>query len=247
MRPVFFVLFTLFFHTSFSQITINMERQGGVSVVPCKVNGLKLKFIFDTGASDVSISLTEATFMMKNGYLGRNDILGKANYTDATGSISEGFIINLREIEIAGLKLYNVRASVVTSLNAPLLLGQSAINRLGKIQLDLSANTLTIYQHPNGQGGSTYINSSAQAGGSSVTAESTVINYGKMKWGCPRSENYTFTNYTSNPIYIEGITTSCACIMAYAEQGPIDANGSKIIRIMYNAARQGQFKHKVFV
>jgi hypothetical protein len=32
---------------------ISMNKEGGVYVVPCKVNGLPLKFIFDTGASDV--------------------------------------------------------------------------------------------------------------------------------------------------------------------------------------------------
>ena len=58
--------------------------------------------------------------------------------------ISEGVIINLKEIEIAGLKLYNVKASIVRNNKAPLLLGQSAIGKLGVIQLDLEKNTLTI-------------------------------------------------------------------------------------------------------
>ena len=53
-----------------------MKREGGVSIIPCKVNGLNLNFIFDTGASNVSISLTEASFMLKNGYLEEGDIIG---------------------------------------------------------------------------------------------------------------------------------------------------------------------------
>jgi tetratricopeptide (TPR) repeat protein len=109
------------------------------------VNGLNLKFIFDTGASDVSISMTEATFMLKNDYLSENDILGKSKYQDANGNISEGVNIVLKEIEIGGLKLYNVKASVVTNIKAPLLLGQTAISKLGVVQLDLEANTLTIF------------------------------------------------------------------------------------------------------
>jgi hypothetical protein len=67
-----------------------MEKEGGVFTVPCSVNGLKLKFIFDTGASDVSISKTEAMFMLKNGYLNSDDIVGKQKYIDATGKISVG-------------------------------------------------------------------------------------------------------------------------------------------------------------
>ena len=50
-----------------SQNYVQMNKHGGVYHVPCKVNGLALDFIFDTGASDVSISLSEAAFMLKNG------------------------------------------------------------------------------------------------------------------------------------------------------------------------------------
>ena len=139
----------LFSQGVFSQVTIKMKRENGVSVLPCKVNGLNLKFIFDTGASDVSISMTEATFMLKNDYLLPDDILGKSNYRDANGNISEGVNINLREIEIGGLKLYNVRASVVSNIKAPLLLGQTAISKLGVVQLDLEANTLIILPREN--------------------------------------------------------------------------------------------------
>lgn len=121
-----------------------MKSEGGVSIIPCKVNGLNLNFIFDTGASEVSISLTEATFMLKNGYLDTNDIIGTSKYLDANGDISEGVVINLKEIEIAGLKLSNVRATIIKNMKAPLLLGQTAISKLGNIQIDLSSNTLTI-------------------------------------------------------------------------------------------------------
>jgi clan AA aspartic protease (TIGR02281 family) len=132
------------FNNASSQTVIKMKRDGGISIIPCKVNGLNLNFIFDTGASDVSLSMTEADFMLKNGYLLVSDIIGSNKFSDANGNISEGVIINLKEIEIAGLKLYNVKASIVKNNKAPLLLGQTAIGKLGKIQLDLEQNTLTI-------------------------------------------------------------------------------------------------------
>ena len=145
MKNIFLISFCLILTLSVrSQTVVKMQREGGVSVIPCKVNCLNLSFIFDTGASDVSISLTEAIYMVKNGLLSRSDILGTAKYQNANGQVSEAYVINLREIEFAGLKLYNVRASIVNNLNAPLLLGQSAIARLGQFQLDLDKNTLTI-------------------------------------------------------------------------------------------------------
>ena len=146
MRTISLILFLLLCQSAigFSQTVIQMKKEGGVSVIPCKVNGLKLSFVFDTGAADVSISMTEALFMLKNDYLSKDDILGTNKYGDATGTISEGIVINLKEIDIAGIKLQNVAATIIKNTNAPLLLGQSAISKLGNVQLDLAANTLTI-------------------------------------------------------------------------------------------------------
>lgn len=127
-----------------AQKVIKMERKSNVYYIPCKVNGLNLKFIFDTGASNVSISVTEALFMLKNGYLNKTDLKEVEQYSIANGDIVEGTKINIRLLEIEDLKLYNVEASISHELTAPLLLGQSAISKLGKIQLDPVYNTLTI-------------------------------------------------------------------------------------------------------
>jgi len=125
-----------------AQTTITMEQKGNVYYIPGKVNGLPLKFIFDTGASDVYISLTEALFMLKNGYLNDEDF-GETSYAQvADGSIVEKMEITLREIEIGGIILRNIKASISNSLDAPILLGQSAIQKLGPIQLN--GNKLTI-------------------------------------------------------------------------------------------------------
>lgn len=151
MRNIIFSLLLLmgFPNKGQSQTVIKMKSEGGVSIIPCKVNGLNLNFIFDTGASDVSISLTEASFMLKNGYLDTADIIGTSNYLDANGNINEGVVINLKEIEIAGLKMFNIKASIIKNIKAPLLFGQSAISKLGLIQIDLKSNTITIL---NGKG-----------------------------------------------------------------------------------------------
>lgn len=126
-------------------IVIPMKKnKGGTFTIDCVVNGLKLNFIFDTGASNVSISLTEALFMLKNGYLSKNDLKGTEYYSIANGDIQEGTVLNIRELEFGGQKLRNVRASVIKELGAPLLLGQSAISQLGKIMIDYQNSTLTI-------------------------------------------------------------------------------------------------------
>ena len=123
---------------------IPMYKEGGVYNVKCTINGLPLHFIFDTGASDVSISSLEASFMLKNGYLKHSDIIGSQNYINADGEISEGVVINLVSVEFGGLKLKNVKASVRKSQSAPLLLGQSALSKLGKIEIDNSKNVIRV-------------------------------------------------------------------------------------------------------
>ncbi len=145
MKIFYAMLFSIIVLAKLSaQTIIKMEKANGIFVMPCKVNELPLKFIFDTGASDVSISLTEAMFMLKNGYLKESDLIGTQYYQIANGDIQEGTKIVLRQIEVGKLKLYNVKASVVHSLSAPLLLGQSALSKLGKIEFDYSNNTLKI-------------------------------------------------------------------------------------------------------
>ena len=125
-------------------VEIPFTPAGGITQVSCSINNLPLNFIFDTGASSVSLSMVEANFMMKNGYLKRSDVIGTGNFYDANGDISEGTIINLRQIEFGGLKLDNVRASVVRNQKAPLLLGQSVLGRLGRIEIDNHNKKLII-------------------------------------------------------------------------------------------------------
>jgi clan AA aspartic protease (TIGR02281 family) len=137
-----FLFFTLTF--SFGQKIIKLNKESGVYTLPCEVNGVKMKFIYDTGASQVSISITEAMFLAKNGLLADKDVLGSSSFQDATGNISKGKVINLREINIDGVVLTNIKATVVDNISAPLLLGQNVLARLGRITFDPNSNTLTL-------------------------------------------------------------------------------------------------------
>lgn len=123
---------------------IPFTKEGDVCKVKCAINGLPLHFIFDTGAADVSISSVEATFMAKNDFLSSSDIIGKQNYQIADGNITEGTIINLKDVKLGSLHLNNIKASVVRNQAAPLLLGQSVLSKLGKIEIDNTKKVLRI-------------------------------------------------------------------------------------------------------
>ncbi len=126
-----------------AQTTIKMERDGGIYKIKCKVNGAPMKMYFDTGASSVSISLATALYLHDNDLIDKTDILGKAKTATADGAIVDNMVIRLKDVEIGGMHLKNVEAVVSSSLNAPLLLGQTVISKLGKITLN--GDILTIH------------------------------------------------------------------------------------------------------
>lgn len=121
---------------SIGKTVVKMEKANGVYEIPTEINGIPMRFIFDTGAGIISISVTEATFLYKQGKLSQEDIVGNANFTDANGNVSEGTIIILKTVKLGERVLTNVEASVVHNLRAPLLMGQSALEKFGKISID---------------------------------------------------------------------------------------------------------------
>ena len=149
MKKLFFlVLMLVLVSLCMAQKTIKMESDGGVYKIPCVVNGAKMKMIFDTGASTVSLSMSIANFLYENDYISKEDIIGKGKSQTASGDIVDHIIINLKDIEIAGMHLRNIKATVIDGQNAPLLLGQTAIQALGSVTI--KGNYLIINNAPSG-------------------------------------------------------------------------------------------------
>ena len=123
------------FHEVNAQTVIQMEEYGGVYRIPCKVNGAKMKLIFDTGADKVCLSLSMADYLWDNDYITEEDIVGRGKSTVADGSIVNHIKVILRDIEIQGIHLREVEAVVMDGQDAPLLLGQSALRKLGKYSI----------------------------------------------------------------------------------------------------------------
>lgn len=136
MRQIIFCVCIFINIISNAQNVITMKYTNGIFQVPCVVNGIPLSFIFDTGASQVTLSITEAINMLKSGHLSRYNIWGASYSQIANGDITENTEIILDSIRIGDHVIYNIKASIVHNSKAPLLLGQSAIQKLGKIEMN---------------------------------------------------------------------------------------------------------------
>ena len=135
----------------FGQKVILLTKQNGVYTIPCFINGVKRSLVFDTGASTVTISMQLAELLYRQGKLSEKDIKGYGRSQTASGHIVDNMVIVLREIEISGLHLKNVDAVVIEGQNVPLLLGLSAIQKLGKVTLQGNRLIINSSILPNSQ------------------------------------------------------------------------------------------------
>lgn len=125
---------------------IKMRKENGVYMVPIEINGIQMEFIFDTGSSDITISALEAIFLYRQGKLSDDDIIGTKEYQIADGTIAEGTTINLKTVKIGNKIIENVEASVIHNMQAPLLIGQSALSKFGEITIDYNRNEIQFIQ-----------------------------------------------------------------------------------------------------
>jgi aspartyl protease family protein len=123
---------------------VQMQLKDGVYLIPVEIDGMPLYFIFDTGASLISISSKEAETLYVQGKIRHDDFVGKGQFADANGNISEGTIINLSSVKIGNRILEDVQACIVKNQDAPLLFGQSALQKFGKISIDYNKLEITF-------------------------------------------------------------------------------------------------------
>jgi len=121
--------------------------EGGTYEIPVLINNvLTINFIYDSGASDVSISPDVALTLIRTGTIKSDDFIGSQKYIFADGSIAESKKFILRNMKIGKFEIKNVTASISNSINSPILLGQSALGRFKKVTVNNINHTLTIYK-----------------------------------------------------------------------------------------------------
>lgn len=232
-RFIFYILSICIWSTSLGQTTITMEKIGGVYYVPGEINGLPLKFILDTGASDVYLSLTEAMFMVKNGYLKESDFGNKSYSQIANGQIVENTEVILKKMKVGSVTINNVKAMISNSIEAPVLLGQSAIQKLGPIQLN--GNKLIVMNGRSNNTGS----SSSSSMSSSSTSNKRIFVYRNQKIDLDKfidDCDYNFESWLRSrdvdlKKYSAQIHTAYNKMMKAFREGRVRMNGSRSFSI----------------
>lgn len=124
-------------YVSGSIIRVPFTESNGVKwIQDVEINGIYFDMIFDTGSSTTSISLAEATYLLKRKKLVEEDFQGKNRLSLADGSIVEGMVVNLKKVCIGGLCFDNVGATVMQNMESPLILGNSVLDRLATYKID---------------------------------------------------------------------------------------------------------------
>jgi clan AA aspartic protease (TIGR02281 family) len=123
---------------------IPLENLGGTLVAPLVINNaIKLNFLVDSGASDVSMPADVFSTLERANTITQTDITGFRNYKNADGEIFQSKTFVIRSLKIGNLEVFKVQAKVAPA-NAPLLLGQSFLKRFKSWSIDNSIQELIL-------------------------------------------------------------------------------------------------------
>jgi clan AA aspartic protease (TIGR02281 family) len=123
---------------------IPLATMGGTLVAPVVINNaIKLNFLVDSGASDVSIPADVFSTLVRTNTVSQADITGFRNYRNADGEISQSKTFVIRSLKIGNIEVLNVHAKEAPA-NAPLLLGQSFLKRFKSWSINNSSQELIL-------------------------------------------------------------------------------------------------------
>jgi predicted aspartyl protease len=122
--------------------TIHLAIRDNMQCVKVMISGYPLYFTLDTGCSGVHISCTEYMFLKKQGIKMENK--GTVKTLNADGVEKECPVIEIKDFKIGDINLGPVECTVSDNPNAPTLIGQNVLKKLGVIQIDYNNNNLII-------------------------------------------------------------------------------------------------------
>jgi clan AA aspartic protease (TIGR02281 family) len=137
-----------------NQAVVPMVSDGGTFAVPVTINNqLTLKFVVDSGASDVSIPTDVVSTLVRTGTITDGDFLGSQTYKLADGSTVPSQRFQIRSLKVGNRTLENVTANI-EPVAGQLLLGQSFLRRFKSWSIDNARSALILNGDPTPADGS---------------------------------------------------------------------------------------------
>jgi hypothetical protein len=125
-------------------IHVPLRNANGTLTVPVSINStITLGFTLDSGAADVSIPADVVSTLMRTGTLKASDFNGAKSYVLADGAIIPSATFIIRSLKVGDYVAKNIQGSVSPS-QAPLLLGQSFLQRFNAWSIDNNKNELVL-------------------------------------------------------------------------------------------------------
>ena len=127
-----------------SVITVPVQITDHSVHVMAKVNGVDMKFLIDTGCSDMQITSAEFFYMKHLDLISDSEIIDRVTCVYADNRSGECPVIKIKTINIGGIEVKDIKCTVQENGESSLLLGQSVLKQLGEISIDYNNNQLKI-------------------------------------------------------------------------------------------------------
>lgn len=123
---------------------VPLEKEAGVYRVAVRINRvITLKFILDTGASEVVIPADVARTLVRANTIRETDFLPGKTYKLADGSELKSTRFVIRELDLGKVRIHNVPCSIAPPYG-DLLLGQSLLERFDSWTLNNKKHVLIV-------------------------------------------------------------------------------------------------------
>ena len=140
--------FSGIFFQSAAQRILKVEKENNMFKAPCFAVGHGFNFSCNSLQKDASITLREVNLLLNKKYLSASDLQGTSPDELENEQLTPDSKVVLKEMIVAGLKVFNVSVSIVPFQPTPIVIGRSVMDMIGTFSLDTSNLTLTITDAP---------------------------------------------------------------------------------------------------
>lgn len=123
--------------------TIQLIKSGKIYYINVSIAAKKKKYVLDSGASDFTIDESTYKQLIENGIIMIKHKLADAEYQMADGNIKTYKRTIIPEINISGINIENIVATIVPD-GQPLLLGKSVLDNFKAWKIENSKNQLIV-------------------------------------------------------------------------------------------------------